>query len=141
MLLALSLDSILHLEVVENAVMGADFCQFLEGLLLQMNEFPLPNSVLVINNMSIHKVNGIRELVEDCDAHLLYLPSYSPNFNPIELAFSTIKQCLHSNHNCVNQELDSGEGRIYNVFWEAVHLVTADQAKGWYKHCGYIVNE
>ena len=59
MLLALSLDSILHLEMVENAVMGADFCQFLEGLLLQMNEFPLPNSVLVINNMSIHKVNGI----------------------------------------------------------------------------------
>ena len=141
MLPALSLDGILHLEVVENAVTGADFRRFVEGLLLQMNEFPLPNSVLVIDNASIHKVNGIRELVEDHGARLLYLPSYSPDFNPIELAFSTIKQWLRSNRDRVNQELNSGEGGVYNVFWEAVHSVTADQARGWYKHCGYIVDE
>ena len=48
MLLALSLDGILHLEVVENAVTGVDFHQFIEGLLLQMYEFPLPNLGLVI---------------------------------------------------------------------------------------------
>ena len=141
MLPALSLNGILHLEVVENAVTGADFCRFVEGLLLQMNEFPLPNSVLVIDNASIHKVDGIWELVEDRGACLLYLPSYSPDFNPIELAFSTIKQWLRSNRDCVNQELNSGEGGVYNVSWEAVHSVTADQARGWYKHCGYIVDE
>ena len=83
MLPALSLDGILHLEVVENAVTGADFRRFVEGLLLHMNEFPLPNSVLVIDNASIHKVEGIRELVEDRGARLIYLPSYSPDFNPI----------------------------------------------------------
>ena len=48
MLLALSLDSILHLKVVENAVTGVDCRQFIEVLLLQMNEFPLPNLGLVI---------------------------------------------------------------------------------------------
>ena len=127
MLLALSLDGILHLEVVENAVTGADFCWFVEGLLLQMNEFPLPNLVLVIDNVSIHKVDGIWELVEDRGMCLLYLPLYSPDFNPIELAFSTIKQWLHSNCDCVNCKLDSGEGRIFNIFWEAVHSVTVDQ--------------
>ena len=95
MLPALSLDGILHLEVVENAVTGADFHRFVKGVLLHMNEFPLPNSVLVIDNTSIHKVDGIQDLVEDRGTRLLYLPSYSPDFNPIELAFSTIKQWLH----------------------------------------------
>ena len=139
--LALSLNGILHLEVVENAVMGADFRQFVEGLLLQMNKFPLPNSVLIIDNASIHKIDGIRELVEDRGARLLYLPSYSPDFNPIKLAFLTIKQWLHLNRNCVNQELQSCDSRIYDIFWEAVHSVTAEQARGWYKHCGYVVNK
>ena len=141
MLPALSLDGILHLEVVENAVTGADFCRFVEGVLLHMNEFPLPNSVLVIDNASIHKVDGIRDLVEDRGARLLYLPSYSPDFNPIELAFSTIKQWLRSNRDRVNREVESDGGEIYNVFWEAVHSVTAEQARGWYKHCGYTVDE
>ena len=141
MLPALSLDGILHLKVVENAITGADFRRFVEGLLPRMNKFPLPNSVLVINNVSIHKVDGIREMVEDCGARLVYLPSYSPDFNPIELAFSTIKQWLRSNRDRVNRELESVDGTVYNVFWEAVHSVTAEQARGWYKHCGYTVEE
>ena len=141
MLPALSLDGIIHLEVVEDAVTGADFRRFVEGLLTRMNEFPLPNSVLVIDNASIHKVDGIREMVEDRGARLLYLPSYSPDFNPIELAFSTIKQWLRSNRDRVNQQLESDDGTIYDIFWEAVHSVTAEQARGWYKHCGYTVEE
>ena len=55
-----------------------------------MNEFPLPNSVLVIDNASIHKVDGIQELVEGRGARLTYLPAYSPDFNPIELAFVSV---------------------------------------------------
>ena len=141
MLPALSLDGILHLEVVEDAVTGADFRRFVKGLLTRMNEFPLPNSVLVIDNASIHKVDGIREMVEDRGARLLYLPSYSPDFNPIKLAFSTIKQWLRSNRDRVNQQLESDDGTIYDIFWEAVHSVTAEQARGWYKHCGYTVEE
>ena len=141
MLPALSLDGILHLEVVEDAVTGADFRRFVKGLLTRMNEFPLPNSVLVIDNASIHKVDGIREMVKDRGARLLYLPSYSPDFNPIELAFSTIKQWLRSNRDRVNQQLESDDGTIYDIFWEAVHSVTAEQARGWYKHCGYTVEE
>ena len=141
MLPALSLNGILHLEVVKDAVTGTDFRRFVEGLLTRMNEFPLPNSVLVIDNASIHKVDSIREMVKDRGARLLYLPSYSPDFNPIELAFSTIKQWLRSNRDCINQQLESDDGTIYDIFWEAVHSVTAEQARGWYKHCGYTVEE
>ena len=106
-----------------------------------MNEWPLPRSVLIIDNASIHKVAGIREMVEERGARLLYLPAYSPDFNPIELAFSTIKTWLRANRDRVNQELDAEDGVVYNVFWEAVHTVTAEHAKGWYKHCGYIEPE
>jgi transposase len=137
MLPVLSLDGILHLKVVENAITGKDFRHFVEGLLPRMNEYPLPNSVLVIDNVSIHKVAGVCEMVEERGARLLYLPAYSPDFNPIELAFSTIKTWLHTNRDRMNWELESEHGSAFNILWEAVHLVTAEQAKGWYKHCGY----
>ena len=137
MLPALSLDGMLHLEVVENAITGDVFRRFVQGLLPRMNAWPLPNSVLVIDNASIHKVAGIREMVEERGARLVYLPAYSPDFNPIELAFSAIKAWLRLNRDHVNQELESENGMVYNALWEAVHSVTAEHAKGYFKHCGY----
>jgi hypothetical protein len=136
---AISLDGILHLEVVENAITGADFHRFIQGLLPHMNKWPLPNSVLVVDNASIHKVAGIREMVEEQGARLLFLPAYSPDFNPIELAFSTIKAWLRANRDGVAVEMESEDGTAYNALWQAVHSVTAEDAKGWYKHCGYII--
>ena len=134
---ALSLDGILHLEVVENAVTGAAFRRFVEGLLPRMNKWPLPNSVLVIDNASIHKVAGIRELVEEHGMRLMFLPSYSPDLNPIELSFSSIKAWLRANRDEVNWEMESENGTVYNALWQAVYSVTPEKARGWYKHCGY----
>jgi transposase len=134
---AISLDGILHLEVLDKAINGDDFRSFVEGLLPRMNEWPLPNSVLVVDNASIHKVAGIRQMVEERGARLLYLPAYSPDFNPIELAFSKIKSWMRMNRDRLNRELESENGTVYNSFWEAVHSVTVEHARGWYKHCGY----
>ena len=134
---ALSLDGILHLEVVENAVTGAAFRCFVEGLLPRMNKWPLPNSVLVVDNASIHKVAGICELVEEHGMRLMFLPSYSPNLNPIELSFSSIKAWLRANRDEVNQEMESKNGTVYNALWQVVYSVTPEKARGWYKHCGY----
>ena len=134
---ALSLDGILHLEVVENAVTGAAFRRFVEGLLPRMNKWPLPNSVLVVDNASIHKVAGIRELVEEHGMRLMFLPSYSPDLNPIELSFSSIKVWLRANRDEVNWEMESENGTVYNALWQAVYSVTPEKARGWYKHCGY----
>ena len=134
---ALSLDGILHLEVVENAVTGTAFRHFVEGLLPRMNKWPLPNSVLVVDNASIHKVAGIRELVEEHGMRLMFLPSYSPDLNLIELSFSSIKVWLRANRDQVNREMESENGMVYNALWQAVHSVTPEKAQGWYKHCGY----
>ena len=102
-----------------------------------MNKWPLNNSVLVIDNASIHNVAGIREAVEEHGARLLFLPSYSPDFNPIELAFSTIQTWLWRYHERVDEGLQSEDGVVNNVFREAVRSITVGDAKGWYGHCGY----
>jgi len=77
-------------------------------------------------------------MVKEHGTCLLYLPSYSPNFNPIKLVFSTIKAWLHTNCDVINCELVCVDGSVYNALWEAVHLITTEQARGWYKHCRYI---
>jgi hypothetical protein len=102
-----------------------------------MNKWPLPNSVLVVDNAAIHKVAGIRELIEGYGAHLLYLPAYSPDLNPIELAFSSIKAWLRANRARINAELEIDNGSVYDAIFGAVYSVTVDKAKGWYSHCGY----
>ena len=60
----MSLDGILHLRIFEGSVMGDTFKSFTEELLDQMNPFPMPNSVIVMDNCQIHKVPGIREAIE-----------------------------------------------------------------------------
>ena len=112
----LSLDGIIHLEVVENAVISNDFLQFVCGLLPCINKWLFSNFIFVIDNTVIHKVPGIHELVEKHGSGLLFLPSYSLNFNSIELAFSTIKAWLHKNWDHMHEEMDIKGGVIYNIF-------------------------
>jgi len=47
-----------------------------------------------MDNLSSHKIDGVRQAIEDRGAHLLYLPPYSPDFNPIEMAFAKLKASL-----------------------------------------------
>ncbi len=97
-----------------------------------MNSWLLTNSVLVVDNATIHKVASIHEMVEEHGVHLLYLPPYSPDYNPIELAFSKIKTWLRVNRDHMNRELESGQdqGTVYDVLWEAVHVVTQTMQRG-----------
>ncbi|KAL9936461.1 hypothetical protein V8E36_004529 [Tilletia maclaganii] len=92
---ALAVDGIFAAWAFEGAVTGGMFRQWLsEHLLPHMNEYPGPRSVLVLDNCSIHKDAETRQLVEDHGCKLLFLPPYSPDYNPIELAFSSIKKHL-----------------------------------------------
>lgn len=110
-----------------------------------------------MDNASIHKVRGIREMVEEryiilifcsndadfsffCSGmRLLYLPSYSPDLNPIEEAFSAIKAWLWSNRDYVLGETEGPACDPYTLIWEAVYgVVTSEKAHGWYKHSEYI---
>ena len=55
-----------------------------------------PNDLVIMDNLATHKVVGVREAIESVGARLLYLPPYSPDFNPIENMWSKIKQLLRS---------------------------------------------
>src|SRR5438128_3815471 len=59
-----------------------------------MNQYPGPNSVLVLDNAKIHHGGEWVSIVEGLGGRVLYLPPYSPNFNPIEIAFAVIKKWL-----------------------------------------------
>ena len=65
LLLALSLDGILCLNIIEGSFNAACFAQFIDGLLYVMNQFPGPNSVIIMDNCSIHKDQTIIEMIEE----------------------------------------------------------------------------
>lgn len=71
---------------------------------------------------------------------LLYLSPYSPDFNPIEEAFSSIKAWIRSHRDEVLIEMEPGpESRPYEILWEAVFTsVTTDKVRGWFRDCGYL---
>jgi hypothetical protein len=70
---------------------------------------------------------------------LFFLPSYSPDLNPIEEAFSAIKSWLRSNRDYILGELNGPGCDPYALIWEAVYgVVTPEKARGWYKHSEYI---
>ena len=90
---ALSLRGLLATMTIEEATDGDIFLACVEQVLgpaLQSGD------VVVMDNLSAHKVSGVRELIEARGAELLYLPPYSPDLNPIELAWAKLKQFLRS---------------------------------------------
>ncbi|KAJ2913748.1 hypothetical protein MD484_g6667, partial [Candolleomyces efflorescens] len=137
---ALSLDGILHLDVIPRSYTAELFNGFIEGLLDTMNPFPAPNSVIVMDNASIHKSEALRQMVEARGMRLVFLPAYSPDFNPIEEAFSAIKAWIRANRDYVRGEL-AGEITCdpFSMIWSAVfESVTLDKVQGWFHDCGYL---
>ena len=113
--------------VVDGAVNGDTFEAFVEQVLVP--ELRL-GDVVVMDNLSSHKRYRVRELIEDASAHLVFLPAYSPDLNPIELVFPKVKQLLRSRA-C----------RTRDALWKAMQSVldqvTASDAINCFKHCGY----
>ena len=134
----LSLDGILHIKVYDHPINGAKVLSFVEGLLERMQPWLLPNSVLIMDNAAIHWVNSVQEMVEAHGSRLIYLPTYSPDLNPIKEAFSFIKAWLHANCDYVFGEIEGDNADLYRVIWEAIHSVTLENAYRWFQHCEYI---
>ena len=91
-----------------------------------------PRQVVVLDNLSAHKGDRARELVEERGARLLFLPSYSPDFSPIEEAFGKLKALLGREKARTKEALLEAIGR-------ALDAITPEDAKGWFDHCGYAV--
>ena len=68
-----------------------------------------------------------------------FLPPYSPDYNPIELAFSAIKAYIHSNGHAIHAVMNEKDNTdVYVLLHEAVWTITAKNAEGWFHHCGYL---
>ena len=89
-----------------------------------------PGDVVVMDNLSSHKGVRARQLVEGRGATLLFLPPYSPDLNPIELAFAKLKQLMRSAGHRTMQALWSDVQRMLDA-------VTPGDAAGFLRHCGY----
>ena len=88
--------------------------------------------VVVMENLSAHRPERIRELIEARGAELVFMPSYSPDYNPIEQAFSKIKNVLRKLGARTHEAL-------LEAMEEALSKVSAADAAGWFEHCGYPV--
>jgi transposase len=113
--------------VVDGAVNGDVFEAFVEQVLVPQLR---SGDVVIMDNLSSHKRQRIRELIEAAGARLVFLPPYSPDLNPIELIFAKVKQLLRSLA-C----------RTRDALWKAMQSVldqvTSTDARNCYKHCGY----
>ena len=90
-----------------------------------------PGDVVVLDNLSAHKVKGVREAIEAAGADLLYLPPYSPDLNPIELAFAKLKALLRA-----------AASRTIEALWQAIaHALdafTTAECAHYLAHAGYV---
>jgi transposase len=122
---AMSLGGIIASMTIEEATDGDIFLAYVEHILCPALK---PGDVVVMDNLSSHKIKGVRQLIEKIGAEVLYLPPYSPDLNPIEKASSKLKQFLRSAKARTKEELE-------NAITEAIKLIVPDNAKAWFKHC------
>ena len=117
--------------MVDGAVNGEVFTAFIEQVLRPTLD---RDQIVIMDNLSAHKVRGVREAIESVDASVVYLPPYSPDLNPIELAFSKLKQLMRS---CKH--------RLVEPLWRDVQrmldAISPTDALHFYQHCGYAIQE
>ncbi len=89
-----------------------------------------PGQIVVVDNLKVHYSDRAREAIEARGAQLWYLPPYSPDYNPIEEAFSKVKTFLRS---AAPRTLEEHSTAI----WAALRTVTPQDAAGWFAHAGY----
>ncbi len=124
---AMSLNGIVASLTLDGGINGDVFKYFVEHILV-------PNlwigACVVMDNLSSHEVDGIRELIEAAGAKLIYLSPYSPDFNPIENCWSKVKAFLRSVAARSREALDE-------AITDALNAVTLQDIKGWFTYRCY----
>lgn len=92
-----------------------------------------PGDIVVMDNLSSHKVAGIREALESAGAQVRELPPYSPDLNPTELAFPKLKKLLRDGAERTVDALWNLCGRILDEF-------SSEECRNYFRHCGYRYN-
>jgi transposase len=117
--------------VIDGAMNGDLFVAYVEQVLVPTLS---PGDVVVMDNLSSHKRARVREVIEAAGCRLLYLPPYSPDFNPIELAFAKFKALLRG----------AGE-RTVDGLWKflgrALDAFSPQECHNYLRHCGYAATD
>ncbi len=117
-----------------DAPMVLDGAMDREAFVAWLRHFLVPTlragQVVVMDNLNVHKGAQVRQIIEERGCELVYLPAYSPDFSPIEGAYSKVKTRVRRAGKRTQHELEAAIG-------EAVDAVTARDARGCFAHCGY----
>jgi transposase len=117
--------------VFDGAINGARFLAYVEQALAPTLR---PGDIVVLDNLGAHKVKGVRAAIEATGAELLYLPPYSPDFNPIEQAFAKLKALLRT-----------AARRTVDALWRAIgHALDAfppAECARYLAHAGYVPSD
>ena len=89
-----------------------------------------PGDIVVMDNLPAHKVAGVRHAIEAAGATLLYLPPYSPDFNPIEMTFSKLKAILRK---AAARTVDE----LWDVIAESLDDFTPEECRNYFAAAGY----
>lgn len=113
--------------VIEGGMDGEVFIEYVRQMLCPTLE---KRDIVVMDNLSAHKVKGIKELIEARGAEIRYLPPYSPDLNPIEQCWSKVKTYLRKIKAETKELLEEAIGKAFET-------ITKSDAQGWFGHCGY----
>ena len=124
---ALRCDAVTAAGVFDGAINGELFLAYVEQILVPTLR---PGDVVIMDNLRSHKVAGVREAIEAAGASLLFIPPYSPDLNPIELAFAKLKALLRAR-----------AIRTVDALWKAlgglVGCFTPEECANYLRHNGY----
>jgi transposase len=124
---ALRLDGPSAAMVIEGATDTETFAAYVEQILVPTLR---ANDVVVLDNLSPHHAPRVTEAIQAAGAAVLFLPPYSPDFNPIEKMWSKVKQILRSTKARSRETL-------FEAIGQALASVTPSDAFGWFNSCGY----
>lgn len=127
LLAAMTLGGVQTAVVIEGAVDRAVFDQFVAQFLVPRLT---PGQVVVWDNLSVHQSARARELIAAAGCQVVFLPAYSPDCNPIELAFAKLKGLVRR----ANPRTVAG---LWAAIGTGLDRITAQDAHGWFRHCGY----
>jgi len=113
----------------EGTLTGAVFWQFLDEFRVSVLQ---PGPIVILDNAKAHEVKGVRERSEGASAHVLYLPPYSPDLNPIAMAWAKVKQFLRKAQARTTEAL-------YEAIAQALQTLSPNDAKGFFKQVGFCI--
>jgi transposase len=129
---ALGMDGIVAAMSVEAATGEAVFLAFLDEVLLPKLQTARPDAVLLMDNLAAHKTPAVRALLDASGFSYRYLPSYSPDLNPIEPSWAKIKGKLR-------QAAARTADALHKALGPALEAITAKDACGYFRNSGYSV--